>query len=638
LAVEKPLELYKQRVYTTLEGLPQNSIFSIVQTPDGFIWLATNAGIARFDGVDFDIFNRGNTPGMISDNSEFLLVDRQGILWIATSQGGIMCCKNGVFENKYTQTDGLAGNNVRVILESRNDSASFWIGTAGGLNRLEQGEIFTVPFPGTARSHKIKALVEDSRGRLWVGTGKGLWVVTKNQDQYVMKHAGFESTEITALVIDREDRLWVGTNGNGLIRVHGESRTVFTTENGLSSNLIGVLYLDGEGALWIGTREKGLNCLKDNQISAFNMEQGLSHNYILSVFKDREGNFWIGTNGGGLNLLSNSKITTYDTKKGLSYDQVYGIYQDSRGCIWVGTYGFGVNCIEDGRVIRQLTVEDGLPGGNILTICEDPEGNMWFGTYGQGIVRLDMKNGNLKTYTTRDGLISDFIYGLYVDRKGRLWAGTNKGGLHLFSNGRFSLEEELEDKVRVFLEDSRGNLWVGTDISGIHRLTNGKSENFNMSHGLSSQDIMCIFEDSAGIIWIATFGGGVNRYTYEDGGFKAIGQKHGLPHDIIYWILEDHSHHLWMSTMEGIFRVSRRELENFFNGTSGVISGTTFDEAYGMKVRECNGGSQPSGWRTRDGRLWFITAAGERQYRGQVHRSQLCGARTGDLRIQTRRV
>jgi signal transduction histidine kinase/ligand-binding sensor domain-containing protein/CheY-like chemotaxis protein len=610
VAVEKPFELYKQTVYTSLEGLPQNSIFSIAQTPDGFVWLATNAGIARFDGIDFDVFNRETTPDLISDNSKFLLVDRRGILWIAMSQDGIMCYKNGIFENKYTQSDGLMSNNVLVILESRDGSSSFWIGTVSGLNRLEQGKIFTVPFPGTARSHKVQALAEDSRGQLWVGTSEGLMVVTKNQDQYVMKHAGFEGTEIAALVIDREDRLWVGTNGNGVIRVQGNSHTVFTTENRLSSNLIETLYMDGEGALWIGTRDAGLNWLKNNQISGFNSEKGLSHNYILSIFKDREGNLWIGTNGGGLNLLSDSKITTYDTKRGLSYDQVYGIFQDSRGYIWVGTYGFGVNCIEDGRVIRQLTVQDGLPGNNILTICEDPRGNMWFGTYGKGIVRLNMEDGGLKTYTTRDGLISNFVYGIYVDRKGRFWAGTNKGGLHLFSNGRFTLEKKLEEKVRVFLEDSRGSLWVGTDITGLLRITNDKSEVFNVTHGLSNQDIMCIFEDKAGDIWIATYGGGINRYTYASGEFKSIGQKHGLSHDIVYWILEDDNNHLWMSTMEGIFRVSRQELENFFNGTSAVVNGTTFDEAYGMKVRECNGGSQPSGWRTNDGRLWFITAAG----------------------------
>jgi ligand-binding sensor domain-containing protein len=141
LAAEKPFELYKQTVYTSLEGLPQNSIFSIVQTPDGFIWLATNAGIARFDGVHFDVFNRENTPGMISDNTEFLLVDRQGVLWIATYQGGIMCYKNGIFEKKYTQTDGLVSNNIRVILESRDGSSSFWIGTVSGLNRLRKTNI-----------------------------------------------------------------------------------------------------------------------------------------------------------------------------------------------------------------------------------------------------------------------------------------------------------------------------------------------------------------------------------------------------------------------------------------------------------------------------------------------------------------
>lgn len=306
--------------------------------------------------------------------------------------------------------------------------------------------------------------------------------------------------------------------------------------------------------------------------------------------------------------MRETKITTYTTQNGLSYDQVYGIYQDSQDRVWVGTYGFGINCIKEGRIQRWFTTADGLPSNYVITMCEDAEGDMWFGTYGEGVVR--MKDGIFKVYTTRDGLVSNLVYGLYRDRKGNFWAGTHKGGLHLFSHGRFKLYKRLSGKVRVFLEDSRGTLWVGTDTIGLLRINGEESEVLDMSQGLASNEVMAFFEDSSGVIWVATYGGGLNRYNADEGRFDVITQKDGLPHNIIFWILGDDSDHLWMSSLAGIFRVSRQELESFFHGTSPVVNCTTFDEADGMKVRSCNGGSQPSGWRTRDGRLWFITAAG----------------------------
>jgi signal transduction histidine kinase/ligand-binding sensor domain-containing protein/CheY-like chemotaxis protein len=624
---EKPLELYKQTVYTSEDGLPQNSIFFITQTPDGFIWLATNAGIARFDGIEFDVFDRKNTPALINDVSEFLLVDQGGVLWIATRKGGFTCCKNGIFEKSYTTKDGLVSNDVRAILTSHDGSK--WIATAGGLNRLERGKISAPHFTGSVVPRDILNLAEDSRGYLWIGTYNGLLVAAKTETgKYSIERAGFDGEFISALEIDRENRLWVGTNVSGLFRLewaHGDDpvparqgqsawqwdrQFSFTTENGLSSNLISALYLDRDGIVWIGTQSGGLNRLQGDHVSVFDVGVGLSHSYVSSVFKDREGNLWIGTNGGGLNLLRDSKIATYTTKNGLSYDQVYGIYEDSQGCVWIGTFGFGVNCIKNGRVHRRLTRENGFPTNFVLTICELPEGNMWFGTYGDGIVRMNMKDGHFKTYNTRDGLISNFVYGLYVDRKGQLWAGTNDGGLHRFSHGRFILHKRLQGKVRAFLEDSRGYLWVGTDIMGVIRIKGQESEVLDMARGMSSNDIMAIFEDKTGAVWIATYGGGINRYTYADNRIKAVKQEDGLLHDIIYWILADHSDNLWMSSMSGIFRVSRGELDAFFNGRSRFVTCTVYDEADGMKVKECNGGSQASGWRTRDGRLWFITAAG----------------------------
>ncbi|MCK4762489.1 MAG: response regulator [Candidatus Aminicenantes bacterium] len=641
-AAEKPLNLYKKKVYTSKDGLPTNSVFDIVQTPDGFIWLATDAGIARFDGVDFEVFDKDSTPGISDNLISCLLVDSRGTLWIGTENGGIIRFKNGIFGEKtastdtatpspgknphsghrggYTREDGLLNNYVRDIAESRD--GALWIGTVGGLNRLESGKISTVPLPAAASNrtvfppgqgsriigNDVKALVEDSRGQLWIGTGDGLLKLTQKGKNYEVQPACFAGFFIIDLMIDEENNLWIGTMENGVIRLHLPSgrRFYFSKDNGLSSSLISSLYRDPGGVTWVCTKGGGLNRMGKNRLSAFNVENGFSHRDVTSVFKDREGNLWIGTNGGGLNLMSDSRVTAYHTGNGLSSDQVYGIFQDSHDAIWVGSFGAGVNCIENGRVEQRLSKKNGFPSNFVLTVCEDREGNMWFGTYGTGAVQR--KNGRFISYTRQHGLETNFVYGLYTDRRGRLWAGTNKGGLHLFTGERFSLVRKLKGKVRAFLEDSRGNLWVGTDITGLVRLKGEETEFFDETRGLSHHDIMAIYEDKTGAIWVATFGEGLNRF--KNGRFQSIKKKDGLPHDIIYWILEDDSNNLWFSSMAGIARVPRSDLEDFFAGKSPTVTCTNFDEADGMKIHECNGGSQAAGLRASDGRLWFTTVAG----------------------------
>jgi signal transduction histidine kinase/ligand-binding sensor domain-containing protein/CheY-like chemotaxis protein len=595
--------------------LPQNSIFAVTQTPDGYIWLASDTGLARFDGVKFDIFSQENVPALKGNLFHGLLVDRDGTLWISSWEGGLMRYKNGTFEKVFTRSNGLSSDNVRHVLLAAD--GSMWVGTINGVNRLvhmsgSRIAVTSIPLPAAAPSHKINAVAEGPDGTIWLGSDNGLLAIAKEGGKYVAKQAGLGKHQVTTLTVDRQGLLWVGTNGSGLFRMPGEKkeepRLHFTPGNGLASDLISVLYTAADGSVWVGTRSGGLNRIQYPAIYSFDVSKGLSHNYITSIFKDREGNLWVGTNGKGVNLFSESRITVYSKKNGLSHDQVFGVYRDNRDNIWVGTFGSGVDCIKDGKIVKHYSEEDGLPSNLVLTISQDQTGSLWFGTYGGGVARL--KNGRFETFSTRRGLVSNIVYGLFTDSKGQLWAGTNKGGLHRFENGRFSLFTRIKEKVRAFMEDRSGSLWVGTDITGVVRITGNTFEIFDESRGLSSNDVLAILEDKSGAVWVSTFGGGVNRYNRTGGGFQSVTRKDGLPHDVVFWMLEDNNGYLWMTTMEGIFRVGRKELEDFFKGLVPSVNCTLFDESSGMKVRECNGGTQPSGVEDAEGNLWFITADG----------------------------
>jgi signal transduction histidine kinase/ligand-binding sensor domain-containing protein/CheY-like chemotaxis protein len=609
--LEKPLDLYKQRVYTSRNGLPQNSIFAITQTADGYIWLATDNGLARFDGVNFDVYSDVEIPALLHNHFHSLLVDRDQVLWIGSWKGGVMRYQKGGFQKMYSAENGLLDGNVQSVIQTAD--GAYFFATIKGLNRLHNGKLSPVPLTGRAPSRRVQALAQDNDGRLWVGTSDGLLVLPDTGEKAYMRFAGLENHDITALDVDKEGNLWISTNEFGVYRVpagqeEGEPDLHLDTSSGLSSNIIATLYADPDGSIWMGTRGHGLHRYHNGKVSLFDQSKGLSHDYVTAIFKDREGNLWVGTNGGGVTLLSDSKITVYNTRNILTYDHVFGLYQDRSGNTWVGTFGNGVNCLKDGRLKRHYTTKDGLPEDLVITMTEDLQGDMWFGAYNGGVSRL--RNGRFTTYTTKDGLISNIIYGVYCDSKGMIWAGTKKGGLHRFENGKFKLFATIKEKVRTFLEDRNGSLWVGADVTGVVRIENRMVEYFGLEKGLPSQDVMGLFEDMDGGIWVATYGGGMARFNRETRRFQAIKRRNGLPGNILFWILEDDNRQLWVSCMEGIFRVSRLELEQFLEKKIPRVSATLYNEADGLVVREGNGGSQASGLRTQDGRLLFISAEG----------------------------
>lgn len=598
----KALTQYSTDVWGIEQGLPQSSIKDIAQTRDGYLWLATDEGLARFDGVQFVVFDKGNTAEIKDNSVQALYAARDGSLWIGTRRG-LTRMKDGGFKT-YTTADGLSDDAVMVVAE---DSAgSLWVGTHDGLNQFKDGEWKSYKRADGLSDDAIYAVREDDEGALWIGTRNGLTRLKDNRFTVYTKRDGLADDSVFTILEDREHNLWFGTRG-GLSRVKDGRWTSYTKRDGLASEIIYALYEDEAGTLWIGTSGGGLVRMLDGKFSTYSTDAGLSNETVSALYEDREGSLWVGTWGGGLNRLKNGKFTTYSKREGLADDDARTIYEDHQGALWIGT-SKGLTRFKDGE-FKVYTMRDGLSEDSIFSTREDFRGNLWIGTWGGGLNRF--KDGKFRAFTRRDGLASDFIFSTYVDRAGNLWTGTWGGGLNLYRDGKFTaytIKDGLSNNdVRAILEDREGALWLGTN-SGLNRFKDGKFTTYTMRDGLASEVITSISEGKDGVLWIGTSGGGLARL--KGGKIVSITASNGLYDDVVYRALEDDRGNLWMSCNKGIFRVALKELNDFADGVTQMVTPVTYGKADGMGSAECNGGFQPAGWRTRDGRLWFPTIKG----------------------------
>jgi PAS domain S-box-containing protein len=602
----KAITQYTHGVWQTEAGLPQESVAAITQTRDGYLWIGTEEGLARFDGVGFKVFDQRNTPELGMNTVSALFEDRSGDLWIGTNGGGLTRLHAGRF-TRFTAKDGLGSDIILSLYQDR--EGNLWVGTdGGGISRFRDGRFVTYTTKNGLPDNSVFSIGQDHEGNLWLGTHAGVSRFKNGRFVTFGSRQGLPNLYVKSVYVDHQGTLWVGTNGGGLSQFQSDGRFVtYTTKDGLSSNVIWSIYQDREGSLWIGTGGGGLDRLSDRKFSSYTSKQGLSNNDVWSIYEDREGSLWIGTLGGGLNRLRDGIFTTYTSQEGLSSDTVLPVFQDRDGNIWVGTDGGGIDRISQGKV-TAFTTKDGLSNNQVFSICQDREGSLWIGTrHGLNLY----KDGKFKVYGAVDGLPNDVVTSSYLDRQGTLWIGT-RGGLSRFENGRFvtytTRQGLSNDNVSSMYEDPSGYLWVGTIGGGLNRFRNGKFTSFTTANGLSSNFVWSVLGDSDGTIWIGTNGGGLDRL--RNGKFTSFTSRDGLFDDVVFEILEDGGGNLWMSSDKGVFRVSKQQLDAFAQGISHSIHCVAYGTTDGMKSRECNGGFQPAGWKCRDGRLCFPTIKG----------------------------
>ena len=602
-------------VWTSESGLPQNTIDAIVQTRDGYLWIGTEEGLVRFDGVRFVVSDRQSAPALRSSFISSLFEGPDGTLWIGTYGGGLARLRNGRIEAFHPE---LLGKDRIREMHATSDGTIFVSTAGGGLLRIDSEKVTRFTTPDGLPTDRIWTIEDDGAGGFWVAThGGGVvrWRDSRVQ-QRITTREGLPNDFARALLRDPDGTLWIGTDGGGVVawRDGAVVRTV-TTRDGLPSNLIRALHRDRDGSLWIGT-DSGLARWRGVRAEVLGVAEGLPSPIVRSVMEDREGSLWVGTTG-GLVRMSDTRFLSYTRKEGLPVDAIRAILEDRSGRIWAGTEGGGL-CRILPAPVQCFTAANGLPHDTVYALAESRDGSLWAGTDGGGVVRF--RDGKfVETIDVRGaGLPNDRVRAIVEAANGALWVSTTAGLARVSpgkSDAKTSHVKELDDRqLRPLLALADGSLLVGTDGAGLWRVSpDGVRASLlaNAGRGLESDRVFSLAADATGGgVWIGTSGGGLARLDLATSSARSLTRRDGLHDDVVFQVIDQGSGaDLWLTSNRGLYRVARDRVLAAMKGTRSDLSGTVYGTTDGMPSAECNA-AFPAAIRARDGRLWVATARG----------------------------
>jgi signal transduction histidine kinase/ligand-binding sensor domain-containing protein len=626
----KPSE-YLRTSWHTEDGLPDGNITAIAQTPDGYLWLGTFRGLARFDGARFVAIgaNEGDAAfpgGRISE----LFVDAQGRLWVAGDAGELGYFQNGAF----VQVTSVGG--VAVV----------------GKNAPGAAAKEVVIHSTHSRGLPASDLAEDSTGTIWFRFGSaGLIRVRDGEAVMVTATNGLPTTEVLALVPDRDRKPWL-LGADGLFRWSaGGWAKIATTEGSLPGHAVACP--SSRDGFWLvvpqspGTGGGQIIHLPDSpapqRFEVTPWFSDLQRSQVTAIWEDQTGRIWIGTHWGGVMFADETGHWHQAESTGpLTKTRVLSLFQDEQGAIWVGTLGEGLHRLLP-RIVKTLQ----LPSPNrdflINTVCAGRSGDIWVGTDTGGVFRftegkwmhfgaqegvdgpvysiledrhtnvwcgvgthlLQFLNGRLGR-TTEPALNAGYALALFEDREGGIWVATPRGPAHCKGN-RTTLRSlgpsTTGVEIRAFGQDAAGDIWVGTIAQGAFCVRSNRVDHFGPEAGLTNPDARSVWCSGNGEVWIGTLGDGLFRF--RDGKFQHIGNTDGLLDGTINGILEDGHGEMWFTTYNGLFGCSQDELSFYQRGRTPGLSCRWFSLKNGLDFRTCSGSGQPVISRGNDGRIWF---------------------------------
>ena len=597
---------YQIDVWQTDEGLPQSTVTSIVQTQDGYLWLATQNGLVRFDGFNFKVFNGDNTPAIKNNRFVHLFVDPNGTLWVSGEQGELVSLRNGRFNYYQMPGNGTAFNYARSMCSD--PEGYLWVVSCEWQLLRFGKDGFTVPSANwNLKGVQPDAVAEDKLGRVWVQTEKELavWRGGTFQTEWGETNAGNFNVHLTR---SRTGGIWALASG----RVRKFESGHWVTDLGAfawTNSPIYDLYEDSHNQLWVATMGSGLfRYSPDGTVLRLTTKDGLPSNFVRCVIEDREGNIWVGMESSGVCRLKPSTFWSLGAHQGLSSDQVTSVCESTNGYFWIAMDGEGLDHWLSNGKVEHYGASQGLINGHVWSVLRDQRGGVWAGTW-DGLFR-----GNADGFTDlADGItIGRQIFAIYQDHQGDLWVGQQGFGAltRLHGNQRTVIKipgASSSLDVRVMTYDAVGDLWVGTEDEGLYGKQNGHWTHYGKNEGLASDTVWSLCADTDGTLWIGTCGGGLSRW--QNNKITTWTTKNGLLNDVICQILEDDKNNLWLGSYGGVFNVDKREFSSGAN-VSNTIQCVSYDRSDGLPSIECVGGFQPSGLRSSDGQLWFPTVKG----------------------------
>ncbi|HEY3761730.1 MAG TPA: two-component regulator propeller domain-containing protein [Verrucomicrobiae bacterium] len=634
------------KVWDNDDNLSGSTVTSIIQTPDGYLWVGTYEGLIRFDGVHSVLFDSLNKPALGHSRIQGLYLDASGTLWINTYRGGLTSYRDGEFRQEWgdqpysdyhtTMTSSSAKQvtfvtefgdvlqralpgtnwttltppaNSRPIWQCTDHNGTLWFVTRDGrVLRVVDGKFEELPANSGMDGKKAITIATDPSGNVWAGLDNGIvrWDGSHFVDMTPTNSEPGEKLNPVYLFPTSSGALWVLDGdrlreeiGRGWVNEAKEWRGLL----GSASNRAMGMHEDQSGGIWFNHYGNGVFYISpDGRFSRFTVGDGLPGNRVGAWYQDRDGGVWLGVDRGGLARLSQRRFQAIDSKEGLLPYPALSVCENIDGSIWIGTSGGGLNCYKNGRLTRYpvgIAASENL----VYSIFPQTNGDLWLSA-GDGEDLYQFQDNEVK----RSPLGVHGIKSLLVDHDGRLWAGTKNNigwytdtARHVFGRN----DGVPESPIRALAEGPDGTIWAGSDDGTLYCCGLTNIQAFRPNDELGPRPIWSLYADPDGTIWAGTFRGGLLQF--KNGKFTRFSTKQGLP-DIITQILEDQKGRIWLGTHEGICFVQQSALELCAQGK--VDSVDVVRHLSGLPTLECSDGYQPSCWDAHGERLWFSTAKG----------------------------
>ncbi len=596
---------------TVDDGLPSNAVNSVIRDSRGFIWIASENGVIRYDGYSFVNYraNEHDTVSISSNITYVILEDSTAHLWVGSEKG---------LDRYNRQTDTFDkhffhGVPVRALYQDH--KKQLWVGSDQGLYRYSPAtQAFTKPYAemfdiNSVVYNTIPSIMEDRAGNLWVGTSNGAYVYedkTKSFRSYIHQDnvpGSISHNNVRKIVQDSKGRIWIATYGGGLNLYETQTGTFKTFRHrsfdagSIASDLIPALWAGNDGNLWIGTDGQGIDIMNPDTntfhhiVHSLHNSKSLNNNVIRFISTDNRGGLWIGTYNGGINFFNQNAEAFFHfkvpTPNGNS--SVTSFAEEDNGNLWIGTDGGGLCYFNRStgqfqNFTHNEKDNNSLSDNRIISLQLDARGTLWIGTYLGGICAYNTRTKKFNRYNSHDGsgLSDDVIWCLLLDNQQNLWAGTNTGlnrfDIHTRKFTSFTIDNSnlSNNMVRCLYEDDRNRLWIGTQ-EGLNLLespykhfTVMKSER-QKNNTLSNHWIRTIQQDEAGRLWIGTFSGGLDLFDESSGTFVSFSESNGLPDNIISGIIGDQHGDIWISTGRGLaFMDVKSRIFRNYNTSDGL--------------------------------------------------------------------